>query len=349
MVRSTHIIRRLKHISILDPLRGIAALGVVLFHFSGSILPTIRPNPLEEFFDPARFGVQVFFVISGFIIPYALQRSGYALNGFGNFMFRRYLRIAPPAYIAASLVVLYHALAVWITGTPVDTIGWPGVNVRSILGNFTFHPALFTTQWYNFAFWSLMIEFQFYVLIGAILPFLMDPRKGTRIMLILVAIVGAKLLDDYWLFDYAPYFVIGMLVFLLQHEVIGRVQFGFLIVLASGICIMESDQVPLLFSLITAGVILSKVEMEWKALILLGDISYSLYITHVPVAYFSESLVKRLTDIHQYTMGKVFLLFAYTAIALAAAWLFHRYIERPFQLMSKKARKNIKGLAPDQR
>ena len=82
---------RENHIEIIDFLRGIAALSVVLFHYATSSIASIKPNATSEFFEWGRLGVQVFFVISGFIIPYAMYASSYKVNDIGKYLFRRFL------------------------------------------------------------------------------------------------------------------------------------------------------------------------------------------------------------------------------------------------------------------
>ena len=70
-------------------LRGVAALGVVGFHFANSTLPTIKPNPMGDFFEWAKLGIPVFFIISGFVIPYAMYTAGYRLRDAGRFFLKR--------------------------------------------------------------------------------------------------------------------------------------------------------------------------------------------------------------------------------------------------------------------
>jgi len=61
-----------QYVNIIELLRGIAALGVVCFHFANSTLPTIKPNPLGSFFEWAKLGIPMFFIISGYVIPLSM-------------------------------------------------------------------------------------------------------------------------------------------------------------------------------------------------------------------------------------------------------------------------------------
>ncbi len=330
--------RSLKHINVLDPLRGLAALAVVVFHYSGSILPTLRPNMLSEPLEYGRYGVHVFFVISGFVIPYSMYRAGYTLEGFGRFMARRIVRIAPPAYIAACLVILFHLAAVWITGREVNTGDWPGVNARSILGNLFFHPHVFDTKWFNFPYWTLMIEFQFYFLIGLVLPLLIDPNKIWRTVMVVSGMLLMTIVQPMGFLVYSPFFMLGVIIFLWKQELIGKKIFIALSVSALALTLMH-DVVSLGVALATTGIILWEFEFKDNFTSWLGRISYSLYIMHVPVGYFSETALKRVIDLHEYEAGRVFLLFFYTALALLASHIFYRIVELPCIQLAKRMQK----------
>ena len=70
----------------------------------------------------------------------------------------------------------------------------------------------------------------------------------------------------------------------------------------------------------------------------LSAISYSLYVMHVPVGYFSESALKRITHLHEAPWGKVALLLAYTGIALLAAHMLYQVAEKPLLARLRRIR-----------
>src|SRR5215467_12962304 len=63
----------------LDALRGLASLAVMWFHFTKHAMPEIGDGALRLTGKYGWLGVQVFFVISGFVIPYSLQRANYSI------------------------------------------------------------------------------------------------------------------------------------------------------------------------------------------------------------------------------------------------------------------------------
>lgn len=97
----------------IDGLRGIAAIAVAGFHFyyGGPLrdpLSKILPAPLCELLEHGWLGVEIFFVISGFIIAYSLRKAHVNLSFFGNFVLRRSLRLDPPYWATIALVIVIN-------------------------------------------------------------------------------------------------------------------------------------------------------------------------------------------------------------------------------------------------
>lgn len=325
-----------KHVTILDPMRGVAALAVVIFHYLGSILPTLRPNGIEHIVDHGKMGVQVFFVISGFVIPYAMQRAGHTWRQTGRFILRRFVRIAPPAYIAAACMVAFHLIAQAVNGRPVDGDPFPGLGAKAMLSNLFFLVEYTGTGWYNFVYWSLTAEFEFYLTIALLFPLFAAGSPNWRVLIAMSALLLTNYVQGPAFFHYVIYFQLGILVFLWRETTTDR---RIILALAASICAVGVAQgwaLPIAVSVIAALIIASGTTARTRATDLLGDISYSLYITHVPVAYFAETIIKRVTDLHVQPFGKAALFVLYITLALGIAWLFHVYIERPFQRLSKR-------------
>jgi peptidoglycan/LPS O-acetylase OafA/YrhL len=150
---------RLAHIKGLDGLRGLAVLLVVAFHFS----PTRMPGGF--------LGVDVFFVLSGFLITSLLvvEFAGHTRIDFVSFWMRRARRLVP----ALIVVVAVIGIVVWIQGDPVATGNLRGDGLASLfyVANWRF---IFSGQSYFEQFigaapsplrhtWSLAIEEQYYL------------------------------------------------------------------------------------------------------------------------------------------------------------------------------------------
>src|SRR3970282_136585 len=82
----------------IDGMRGIAALGVVVFHLAGNLKPELSillPDFINVIFSYGYLGVPVFFVISGFVISLSVKDSPITANYAGNFILRRSIRLDP--------------------------------------------------------------------------------------------------------------------------------------------------------------------------------------------------------------------------------------------------------------
>ena len=91
-------------------LRGLAALAVCLLHVSVATTHHF-PDSITTIGNLGGFGVPVFFVISGFVVPLSLLGSGYTIRSFPRFVLRRVTRLDPP-YFAVLALALLSAYAV---------------------------------------------------------------------------------------------------------------------------------------------------------------------------------------------------------------------------------------------
>ncbi len=152
----------------LDALRGVAALAVVVFHFTFSFddRGTFPGYPRAVVsFAGGRYGVQLFFVISGFVILWSIQRQ----STVGKFAFSRFSRLFPPywaslLFVSAYILFAQHVLDAGI-GPLTFTSGQWFANLTMVprwIPPFRFHEV-------DSAYWTLAIEMGFYVLIGVMM------------------------------------------------------------------------------------------------------------------------------------------------------------------------------------
>ncbi len=143
-------------------LRGLAALGVVLCHY-GSDLKSYPK--LSKVFGFGQTGVHVFFLISGFIIVYSLIRANYKPRKFLTFLLKRSIRIDPSYIVTILLTIALFRILSFITTFKGETLSFiPGQFLAHLfyIVPFTQYP------FYNHVFWTLGVEFQFYLLIGTL-------------------------------------------------------------------------------------------------------------------------------------------------------------------------------------
>jgi hypothetical protein len=101
-----------RRVPVIELLRGLAAISVVLFHLSNS-MESETPRVLTAY---GWLGVDVFFVISGFVIPYSLHGTGYSIRNFPRFMLRRVVRLEPPYLASILFAVMLWDLSLMVPG-----------------------------------------------------------------------------------------------------------------------------------------------------------------------------------------------------------------------------------------
>jgi peptidoglycan/LPS O-acetylase OafA/YrhL len=148
---------------ILDGIRGLAILMVLVFHFVGNTLPT---NSVEgaiiRVCNYGSYGVELFFVLSGFLITGILYDARNKPNYFRNFYMRRVLRIFPLYYGVLALVFFVAPLIALLRGPTLDYLvdrqAWAWLYAINIYiakqGDWSFS--------YLEHFWSLAVEEHFY-------------------------------------------------------------------------------------------------------------------------------------------------------------------------------------------
>ncbi len=145
-------------LSWLDALRGLAALAVVYWHL-GRHAVLAPPPGTRAWLDIGKWGVVVFFLISGYIIPMSLERKGSLRAFWISRGFRLY-----PAWAVASLLML-GAMAVGLVATPPKLAGEP---VTGVLAHATMLQGLLGVSNIVPVYWTLSYEMVFYLLVAGL-------------------------------------------------------------------------------------------------------------------------------------------------------------------------------------
>ena len=175
-------------------LRFLAAIWVVLFHANGSLEARGFDVPFSEFFGFGGAGVDLFFVLSGFVIGLTQLRAPKSL---GSFIKARLIRIVP-AYWVISFVTLLVVFSLGLAGMQFQAfsqLGWEWV-----LSSFAF---VSMAAGFDFPFvyqgWTLEFEMLFYTLFALAIAFLGRPvlqmLAATSLLLLLALVEPASLLQ----------------------------------------------------------------------------------------------------------------------------------------------------------
>lgn len=315
-----------KHLQHIDALRAIAALMVMCFHFlsfhseKGFLIHTSKVRHISEF---GAQGVELFYIISGFIIFYTLRKSHYTLKRYPQFMLRRIIRIYPPLI---GVVVLISLLPlVWNMPYPYS---W-----QQILQNATLTTDCFENgSWMNLIFATLKIEMIFYAAFALIYPLLNLHKIGATFLLLVCLMLGSYY-KNYAIAANIPYFVFGICLAQIKLEKFNSwhllpILLGFGVLLADERYFIE-DIVISLFGLIW----IAFFNFRFALLSKLGQISYSLYLVHGFIGGTTLYLLYSGKD----AIGSAVIYMVIAAIlSLSGSYVYYLTVERVFSKWSKK-------------
>lgn len=326
----------------LDILRGLAALGVCLGHFAIGVLGGVKYEAAIPLLSLGFYGVPIFFVISGFVLPLSLERGGYTLRGAPIFLARRLTRIGPPAWITIiGSVALFFLLDRVKGGAPF----WSAdLSPARLAHNLAFTIPFTSQSWINGVLWTLSVELQYYLFLALVFPLAF--RSGRTMALTALLLWCAYYLpvpkaQTFLLHNLA--FLIGGLVFMFRAGRVGRVELyaGLAaLTLAAGWRIGVGEAAA---SLVAALVILHA-DLRFRVGAFLGRISYSLYLIHWMTGLVLANVIIRFVP-PTGAAARLFLYLACLAGTLIAAWVFYRVVERPSLVLAKRIGGRSRGRA----
>lgn len=353
----------MKHIPQLDSLRAIAVFLVLFWHW----LPA---SSAINVIDNGALGVDIFFVLSGFLISGILLRERketgtlpQKLAVFKNFYARRALRILPVYFLLVLVILTMHE----VLSAELSTKEF--FAAITFTSNFLFFN---TEQWGNLTihFWTLAVEEQFYL----VWPFviLLSAKKSLLPMMLMFVAIGllTPLLTQSPEFGHIPTYTCldafglgGVLAWMVFHRPdLLRSSFivsliGSFISLAILITQIKTGKLPFLHQRLFHSVIafctidfilLSQQKKTFafsfilnsKTLQWIGRISYGIYLYHVPVQWF-QYLWSEAWDnlfpagiLHRYSYYFIFLI--NSSIVLIVAALSWKFFESPILKLKKR-------------
>ncbi|MCA8899785.1 MAG: acyltransferase [Hyphomonas sp.] len=285
----------------LQVLRAFAALIVALEHVFHELDPVLGTHLFGNMWFDLQSGVDLFFVLSGFIIVY-VTRDWFGNASFRNtFLYRRITRIAPIYWVYTTLMLGVIVLAPQLTTVQTSPL--------HTLASYLFVPWPFPTGGIGPILgvgWTLLYEMMFYVCFAFVVGMRMWRAIGTLALLfgslVLLRIAffpNMPFLLSYWSNPIILEFLAGAVIGGLYLQFGKRLHWGvaaglvafafFWLVLAKQVPAFEAQErifregVPaaiILFAL-TFGTKSLPANLSWpKPLVQLGDASYSLYLSH---------------------------------------------------------------------
>ena len=328
----------------LDGLRGIAALGVVLFHAH-----------YTKWFEWMWTFVDLFFVLSGFLITRivieALESGSFSLK---NFMIRRVLRIWP-VYYTVLLMCILAVVVNYLQNGQWEHVS--GVKAAPFFLQYTHHyfsPGLNAGSekfiiWFHHS-WSIAVEEQFYLFMPLLLIAMRKRLSYCLVilfLLILIALISRAYGAFHWLLvSRMDALCVGAIVAFYWHFLrrnnIHSFRITPLLALATallGLTLITADVLPAKipdrysdalslfgFNLIFGCLLILLMEgwlprlnafMSSEAMVFFGSISYALYMIHVPI----RGMLLFVTDNDKISDSATWVHIAYFSVSILVAYL----------------------------
>jgi peptidoglycan/LPS O-acetylase OafA/YrhL len=349
----------------LDALRGLAALAVMLFHFFALGVSPVHdrlaagmPLWIAWLFQHLYCGVEVFFVLSGFVIAFSMDGHTANLRYAGNFIVRRSLRLDPPYWVACALMLGYF-LCRWPTRWHDFYLMYGGIKGLAAnlfyVQNLSFiHPAHSILD----VSWTLCLEIQFYLayLVMLLLGYYVSTLAARRATVVLRVIVVLGVAGvggwSFWhsLQRASPDFAGRAWNFFLAVALYGALtrrvpKLAAVIPLtALAALFFWRKEIPNIVTIATAAAIyiagatgrLSTL-LSWRPLLHFGKISYSLYLLHMVIGLNLLWLLKPVKA------GSAVVAWISVALAvvlsLLGAELLYRLVEAPSNRLSQRLKR----------
>jgi peptidoglycan/LPS O-acetylase OafA/YrhL len=330
---------------------------VVLFHLHEAVSRTATDwlwPPIDWIPRNGAKGVDIFFVISGFVIALSVSKGAGTLRYFGRFILRRSIRLDPPYWAAIVLEVALLFLTLrFFPGYPVALPSGPQLlshlfYLQDLLGYGNIIPI----------FWTLCYEIQFYAFfVGLIvlrehLPTIAQSPRWSFVF------AGGLFLLSLWIRFIVPgsaphglfidrwyQFFIGTLTYSALSEP-ARLKTLYLAWAAMAVVLISSSASPmqLLPIAVSAWIVFEARHLRWGRLLssrpvqFLGAISYSLYLYHASVGWRFVSLAQKLIPGSWSSAMAIAVFLTGIAVSILFSALMWRFIERPFLRLSQKIR-----------
>jgi peptidoglycan/LPS O-acetylase OafA/YrhL len=335
----------------LDALRGLAALMVVFFHF------TMGREEAKLGFKLGTTGVDLFFIISGFVIYMSLSRVKNSLD----FVINRVSRLYPTYWTCVTFTFILIATHAIIKSTP-----WGSTDLIQYLANMTMFQFYFEIKSIDGTYWTMIIEMIFYLGILFLFHFKILKYLNVIGLILSTAVVAATSFWPqtylvtrimYWmpLLQFIPLFLAGTVfyrIYTFKTKLLENYSL-LLICLISQVLLfnfaggskMYINQAEYAFMLVlyfTLFVLfvnnkLSVIVSKWS--LFLGKISFALYLVHQHISI--RIIIPYLVDELHFNFWIVALLVDLPVVLLLASAITF-FIEVP---LSKKLKEKLRSMS----
>jgi peptidoglycan/LPS O-acetylase OafA/YrhL len=316
-------------IEIIELLRGFAALAVCWYHFTQGVGEFLPDGLVKASGTYGYLGVPIFFVISGFIIPYTLWRKAYRIGDYGRFILKRIVRLDPPYFVSVAIVIAVGFVLMHFTnykrGIP------PFTSWQQVVCHAGYLNALLNYEWLSPVYWSLAVEFQYYLLLGLLFP-LLSKAKGIFLPVFLCA-AAFLFPNPNLVFAYLPWFLFGIVAYRYKAKHATVLEYILSTAALSALILYQRGVIMWTVLFGTSALILFWRRPASRIGTYLGAISYSIYLTHAPVGATIINLSKHFNPSY---VEKLLVLLLALGGTIAVSHLLYVFVERPSLKLSSR-------------
>ena len=306
----------------LDALRGIAAISVVFFHYFYRYNELYgHENTHTNWAHWGEYGVQLFFMISGFVIYWTLNR----INSPIDFIVSRFSRLYPVYWFCALLTLSF-----------ISILGLPGreIETLSAVANILMFHGYLGVKSIDGVYWTLVVELTFYFWVFCF--YLTGQLKRAEIifgMFLIVAILESSSiinlnphLKNILMLEHISFFIAGICFYKIVNKVHNKWTYGILLLSLITTVSTFSLDLSLLFLVFYVTfyiAITTKTKfLAYKPLLFLGGISYPLYLVHQNIGYVI------INKFYAYGFNPYLSIATAISVSIVLAVVANKYIER---------------------
>lgn len=308
----------------IDALRGIAAIAVVLYHlvFAFHVEYGYSSYPMLDF-KYGFFGVELFFIISGYVIYYTINQS----KNVKEFLIKRFIRLYPTYWLCMLLTfcIVYFF--------PLSELR--NSSFRELFWGFSMLQGLFGVKSVDPSYWSLLIELIFYFGIALISFF----KLLNKIVVILIGWLMIIIVYNYIYkipflgallnLRYGALFIAGICFYKIKMEENQTIELKLILVFSFIVSIlnlrdMEGAAIAIsaVFLIFFVAVFIVPKLFEFPWLLFLGNVSYPLYLIHQNIGFVI------LKELKKTGINKPIVVIIPLAVSIFLAWVITRFYER---------------------
>jgi peptidoglycan/LPS O-acetylase OafA/YrhL len=337
-----------RRFTLIDGLRGLAAVSVMLYHYCTGDMRVHLAALLPAWFMAATrkgwLGVQVFFVLSGFVIAYAIGRREMTAGNGARFALRRQVRLDPPYWLSLALSCawpwgwkLHLRDARWVPGWA--DVGYHLAYLQDIFRRHPIQPV----------YWTLAIEVQFYMAFVLSLVLL---RRWPRLAPWVLLASGLWALDvamhwripKIWFVPHWYMFVLGVLTWWRLDKRVHWLPHALFIawIALNGYHYdrLEPWAAASVATLITLAGARDRLHrwLDVRWLQFLGAVSYGIYLLHPVTGSQTRWVLGSVLDRGRTPTGALGVVIASSVATVGCAWLLHVAVEKPAMALAARIR-----------